>query len=300
MKNFVSKFESYLKYELLLSRNTILAYLSDIHQYLNFLTINLKLKNPKQINTRDITLFLSNIVDVYMISSQSLARKIIVIKKFHNFLILDKQINHNPSFIIKIPKVDKKLPSVLSLKEVFKFLECIHDQKNILISLRNQALFELMYGSGLRISEVLNLSLTNIYEKKSYIIVTGKGSKERIVPVTKYSLNTLQKYLKKRHLFSKNKKNGFVFLNKNGNNLSRQGCYKIFKKIAQKANLDINCSPHILRHSFATHLLENGINLRTLQTILGHEDISTTQIYTHISQKYLKKIYFKYHPRASN
>ncbi|MEZ0180505.1 tyrosine recombinase ['Camptotheca acuminata' phytoplasma] len=297
MKNFILNFESYLKNELLLSSNTITSYLSDIRQYLNFITVDLKIEHPKQITQKDISLFLENISMVYQISSTSLARKIIVIKKFHNFLILEKEIYYNPAFILKTPKITKKLPSVLSSQEVFHFLKCISD-KNTVISLRNKALFELIYGSGLRISEILNLKLSDIYEKQSYIIVTGKGSKERVVPVTLYSLKILKKYLQKgRGTLLKNKKSVWVFLNNQGESLSRQGCFKIFKKIAKKANLNIKCSPHTLRHSFATHLLENGIDLRTLQNILGHKDISTTQIYTHISQKYLKKVYFQYHPR---
>lgn len=299
MKNFLSNFKIYLQHELLLSPNTVSAYLSDINQYLNFIKINLKLKNIKQITQKDISLFLENMNDFFNIGSKSLARKIIVIKKFHSFLILEKETDHNPTLVLKIPKIDKKLPSILSLKEVFRFLECTNYEKNNFISLRNKALFELMYDSGLRISEILNLTLSNVKEKRFYLIIQGKGSKERIVPITKHSFKILNQYLKKgRCGLIKNKKNFFVFLNKKGEKLSRQGCYKIFKKIAKKADLDIRCSPHTLRHSFATHLLENGIDLRTLQNILGHEDISTTQIYTHISQKYLKKIYFKYHPRV--
>ncbi|WAN63057.1 Site-specific tyrosine recombinase XerD [Candidatus Phytoplasma rubi] len=300
MKNFLLEFKLYIKHELLLSSNTIEAYANDINQYLNFMIINLNIKDPNQITQKDISLFLENIVNFYNISSKSLARKIIVIKKFHYFLFLEKKIKYNVALILKIPKIEKKLPLVLSLKEVFLFLKCIPD-KNSLISLRNQAIFELMYGSGLRISEILNLTLSNLYLEKSYIIIIGKGNKERIVPVTKYSSKKLKKYLQKgRSTFLKNKTSLFVFLNKKGERLSRQGCYKIFKKITKKANLRNECSPHTLRHSFATHLLENGIDLRTLQNILGHEDISTTQIYTHISQKYLKKTYFKYHPRAIN
>ncbi|WP_341266575.1 tyrosine recombinase [Candidatus Phytoplasma fraxini] len=299
MKNILDNFKFYIEHELLLSPNTVEAYLNDIKQYLNFITFNLKIKQINKITQKDISLFLENITNLHNISSRSLARKIIVIKKFHYLLFLEKKVNYNATLILKIPKIEKKLPLVLSLKEVFLFLKCIPDKKNISCSLRNQALFELMYGSGLRISEILNLNLIDLHLQEFYIIIKGKGSKERMAPITKHSTQILKKYLKKvRPEIAKRKTNTFVFLNQNGEHLTRQGCYKIFKKIAKKANLRVECSPHTLRHSFATHLLENGIDLRTLQQILGHENISTTQIYTHITQKYLKKAYLKYHPRA--
>lgn len=299
MKNILLEFEAYIKHELLLSSNTVQAYLNDISQYFNFITTNLNIQKPNQITKKDISLFLEYMNNIQKISSRSLARKIIVIKKFHSFLFLEKKVNQDVTLVLKIPKIEKKLPLVLSLEEIYVFLECI-DNKNTFISLRNKAFFELMYSSGLRISEILNLTLSNLNLQQSYIIVKGKGSKERIVPITQYSTKKLKKYFKKgRSFLLKQKTNDFVFLNQKGERLSRQGCYKIFKQITKKANLRKEYSLHTLRHSFATHLLENGMDLRTLQNILGHEDIATTQIYTHISQKYLKKTYFKYHPRAN-
>lgn len=299
MKNILLEFEAYIKHELLLSSNTVQAYLNDISQYFNFITTNLNIQKPNQITKKDISLFLEYMNNIQKISSRSLARKIIVIKKFHSFLFLEKKVNQDVTLVLKIPKIEKKLPLVLSLEEIYVFLECI-DNKNTFISLRNKAFFELMYSSGLRISEILNLTLSNLNLQQSYIIVKGKGSKERIVPITQYSTKKLKKYFKKgRSSLLKQKTNDFVFLNQKGERLSRQGCYKIFKQITKKANLRKEYSLHTLRHSFATHLLENGMDLRTLQNILGHEDIATTQIYTHISQKYLKKTYFKYHPRAN-
>ncbi|MGM1458855.1 MAG: tyrosine recombinase [Columbia Basin potato purple top phytoplasma] len=299
MKNILLEFKAYIQHELLLSSNTVQAYLNDISQYLNFITTNLNIKKPNQITKKDISLFLENMNNIQKISSRSLARKIIVIKKFHSFLFLEKKVNQDVTLVLKIPKIEKKLPLVLSLEEIYVFLECI-DNKNTFISLRNKAFFELMYSSGLRISEILNLTLSNLNLQQSYIIVKGKGSKERIIPITQYSTKKLKKYFKKGRLsLLKQKTNDFVFLNQKGERLSRQGCYKIFKQITKKANLRKEYSLHTLRHSFATHLLENGMDLRTLQNILGHEDITTTQIYTHISQKYLKKTYLKYHPRAN-
>ncbi|KXT29404.1 phage integrase family protein [Candidatus Phytoplasma oryzae] len=299
MKSILKKFEFYLTNELLLSFNTILSYLNDIKQYLNFITKNLKLEYLNQINQNHISLFLTYIKNNLNITSKTLARKIIVIKKFHYFLILEKQTKNNVALTLKTPKINKNLPSVLSLEEVFLFLKKTNTD-NSLLELRNKAIFELMYGSGLRITELLNLTLNDLNLKSFYINIIGKGSKERIVPITKHSSSALKYYLKKIRpfLLNKKKENFYVFLNKKGERLSRQGCYKIFKQKLKLANLKRNYSPHTLRHSFATHLLENGIDLRTLQSILGHEDIATTQIYTHINQKYLRKIYLKYHPRS--
>ncbi|PQP79287.1 recombinase XerD [Candidatus Phytoplasma phoenicium] len=297
MEIFLSKFNAYLKEELLLAENTINAYCNDIKQYLNFLRNELKLNQPQEITSRHISLFLAN-MNKYLNSSKTLARKMIVIKKFHSFLFLEKKVSWDVSLILKIPKINQTLPPVLSLKEVFLFLDNI-PKKNKYIYWRNKALFELMYGSGLRISEILNLTLNKLDLKQSFVYIIGKGSKERMVPITCYTKQTIQKYFDKaREFLIKEHPNHWVFVNLKGQPLTRQGCYKNFKKIAKLANLKTNCYPHTLRHSFATHLLENGIDLRTLQHLLGHEDITTTQIYTHISQKHLKTTYFKYHPRA--
>jgi integrase/recombinase XerD len=298
MNLILENFKLYLKNELLLSENTIMAYTNDIKQYLNFITKILKIKDLNEINQKKISFFLTNLKNTKNINSRSLARKIIVIKKFHCFLILEKKIKNNITLTLKIPKINQTLPSVFSLEEVFLFLEKTNIN-NSFLELRNQSLFELMYSSGLRITEILNLNLNDLNLEELYINITGKGSKERMIPITKYSYLKLKYYLEKvRPFLLKKKKNLYVFLNNKGERLSRQGCYKIFKKNLKLVNLKPNYSPHTLRHSFATHLLENGIDLRTLQNILGHEDISTTQIYTHISQKYLKKIYFQSHPRA--
>ncbi|MDV3198288.1 MAG: tyrosine recombinase [Vigna little leaf phytoplasma] len=297
MDIFISRFKSYLKEELLLSNNTIVSYCYDIKQYLSFIKNHLQISKIKEIKLEHISLFLENIKK-YLTNSKTLARKIITIKKFHSFLLLEKEVYSDITIILKIPKMNQTLPSVLSVKEICFFLKKIPKNQQH-IYLRNKALFELMYSSGLRISETLNLNLKDLDLNKGFVFIKGKGSKERMVPITQRTIQNIRKYLtKSRDILLKNKKNSWLFVNLIGEQLSRQGCYKIFKKITKLAKLKNNCYPHTLRHSFATHLLENGIDLRTLQRILGHEDISTTQIYTHVSQKYLKKIYLKYHPRA--
>ncbi|WCA22560.1 tyrosine recombinase XerC [Candidatus Phytoplasma oryzae] len=300
IKEILEKFEFYLKNEMLLSNNTVSAYLNDIKQYLNYMQKYLKIKYTNQINKEKLSLFLSNLKNNNKISSKTLARKIISIKKFHYFLVSEKEVKKNIVQNLKIPKINKTLPSVLSLKEIFLFFKK-NNKKKSLLEVRNTAIFELMYGSGLRITELLELNIKDINLEQLHINIKGKGEKERIVPITKNTYKIINNYLLKIRpfLIKQNPKNYYVFLNKKGEKLSRQGCYKIFKKKLKIANLKTNYSPHTLRHSFATHLLENGMDLRTLQKILGHKDISTTQIYTHISQKYLKKIYFKYHPRAT-
>ncbi|MDO8060066.1 tyrosine-type recombinase/integrase [Candidatus Phytoplasma citri] len=300
IENTLEKFRIYLLQELLLSQNTINAYLIDSRQYLNFLFHILKLNSPNKIQKNHVSDFLNYISKNNDLSSRTIARKIIVIKKIHFFWLLEKCINRNIVENWKTPKITRKLPIVLSFEEIIIFLNTIKNDNSSFISFRNKLMFELMYSSGLRISEILNLTLSSLYLEKLQIFIIGKGNKERLVPITKHVAKLFYYYLKKiRPSLSlcKDKKNDWVFLNYNGLRLSRQGCYKIFKKNILLSKLSA-CSPHTLRHSFATHLLENGMDLRILQKILGHEDITTTQIYTHISQKRLKKIYLKCHPRA--
>ncbi|MDV3158060.1 MAG: tyrosine-type recombinase/integrase [Pigeon pea little leaf phytoplasma] len=300
IENTLKKFKIYLLQELLLSHNTIEAYLTDTKQYLNFLFHILKLNHPKKIKKNHVSDFLNYISKNNNLSSRTIARKIIVIKKLHFFWLLDKCINQNIVENWKIPKITRKLPIVLSSEEIIIFLNKLKYNNSSVISFRDKLMFELMYSSGLRISEILNLTLSSLYLEKFQIFIIGKGNKERLVPITKHVSKLFNYYLKKiRPLFElfQDKKNDWVFLNYQGFRFSRQGCYKIFQKNISLAKVS-SCSPHTLRHSFATHLLENGMDLRILQKILGHEDITTTQIYTHISQKHLKKIYLKCHPRA--
>ncbi|MDV3157223.1 MAG: tyrosine-type recombinase/integrase [Candidatus Phytoplasma australasiaticum] len=302
IENTWKKFKIYLLQELLLSCNTIDAYSIDAKQYLNFLFHVLKLNFPHKIKKNHVSDFLNYISQNNNLSSRTIARKIVVIKKIHHFWFLEKCINYNIVENWKIPKINRKLPVVLSADEIFIFLNNINNDSNSLISFRDKLMFELMYSSGLRISEILNLTLSSLYLDKFQIFVIGKGNKERLVPITKHVTKLFYYYLKKiRPLLKSSERgeNNWVFLNYQGFRLSRQGCYKIFKKNINLSKLS-SCSPHTLRHSFATHLLENGMDLRMLQKILGHEDITTTQIYTHISQKHLKKVYLKCHPRAIN
>lgn len=285
----------YLKREKGLSENTIDAYLRDITQYITFLEKYRKLKRVEQIDKSDIQAYLKSLKNKDL-SAKSTSRKLSSIKGFHQFLLLEKETTTDVSSLIEAPKIERNLPDVLSVEEVIRLIDHVKGIEPL--DLRNLALLELIYGSGLRVSELLNLKISDIHLTASYVKIIGKGSKERQVPLGQMSVVALREYLTKGRPQLIKIENNFLFLNQYGNKLSRQGFFKLLKKIAKDSNITKEVSPHTLRHSFATHLLEAGIDLRTLQELLGHEDISTTQIYTHISQKHLKKSYLDAHPRA--
>ncbi|OHE30868.1 MAG: site-specific tyrosine recombinase XerD [Tenericutes bacterium GWC2_39_45] len=295
MKYLLKDFEYYLKKEKGSSQNTIAAYLTDLNQYTLFLEKYHEITKPKFIEKKHIEGFLKSMKR--QVSTKSLARKLTAIKGFHHFLMIEKEVDADVAKAFSAPKVEKSLPQVLSIDEVVSILEQVDKTKPL--GLRNMALLELIYGSGLRVSELLDIQMEDIHLNQGYVIVKGKGNKERMVPISDMSIIALRNYIvKSREYLLGDLKVNFLFVNQNGNRLSRQGFFKILKKLSTDAGVKTECSPHTLRHSFATHLLENGMDLRTLQTLLGHEDISTTQIYTHISQKRIKEIYKDAHPRA--
>lgn len=295
MKYLIKDFEYYLKNEKGSSSNTIKSYLADLHQYQAFLEKYHQITKPQQIEKKHIEGFLKSMKR--QVSSKSLARKLTAIKSFHHFLMIEKEVSSDIAKSFAAPKIEKSLPKVLSVDEVVSILEQVDKTKPL--GLRNAALLELIYGSGLRVSELLDIQMEDIHLNQGYVIVRGKGNKERMVPISDMSTIALRNYIvKSRESLMKGKPSNVLFINNEGNRLSRQGFFKILKKLANDAHVETDCSPHTLRHSFATHLLENGMDLRTLQSLLGHEDISTTQIYTHISQKRIKEIYKNAHPRA--
>lgn len=295
MKYILKDFEYYLKNEKGSSLNTILSYMRDLEQYRQFLETYHDIKKPKEIEKKHIEGFLRSMKK--KVSTKSLARKLTAIKSFHHFLMLEKEVESDVAKAFEAPKIEKSLPKVLSVDEVVRLLETIDHTKPL--GLRNAALLELIYGSGLRVTELLSIEMKDIHLNQGYVIVSGKGSKERMVPVSDMALIALRNYIvKSRDVLLGDKKSSYLFVNHIGESLSRVGFFKILQKMSKEAGIETECSPHTLRHSFATHLLENGMDLRTLQTLLGHEDISTTQIYTHISQKRIKDIYKEAHPRA--
>ena len=295
MKYILKDYEYYLKKEKGSSKNTVSAYMRDLEQYSLFLDKYHQIKKPSQIHKKHIEGYLKSLDK--RVSSKTVARKLTAIKSFHHFLALEKEVDIDITKDFSTPKSSKTLPKVLSVDQVVSLLEQVDKDSDL--GLRNKALLELIYGSGLRVSELLDIQIEDIHLNQSYVIVHGKGSKERMVPISDMANIALRKYMAEgRPNLLKDRKITHVFLNQNGQRLSRQGFFKVLKKLALDAGINSECSPHTLRHSFATHLLENGMDLRTLQTLLGHEDISTTQIYTHISQKRIKEIYKKAHPRA--
>jgi integrase/recombinase XerD len=295
MKYILKDYEYYLKNEKGSSPNTRESYLRDLNQYALFIEKNYGVKKPNEIDKKHIEGFLRSLKRT--VSTKSLARKLTAIKSFHHFLWIEKEVDMDVAKGFASPKIEKSLPQVLSIDEVVAILEQVDKTKPL--GLRNMALLELIYGSGLRVSELLDIEMEDIHLNQNYILVKGKGSKERVVPISDMSAIALRNYIVKgRDQLLSNQKTTYLFVNQKGVRLSRQGFFKLLKKLSHDAGVETECSPHTLRHSFATHLLENGMDLRTLQSLLGHEDISTTQIYTHISQKRIKEIYKSAHPRA--
>lgn len=295
MKYLIKDFQLYLKNEKGSSKNTIDSYIRDIEQYAEFLIHYHGIKNPKDIERIHLEAYMRSLKR--SISTKSMARKLTAIKSFHHFLWIEKEVSDDIAKTYKSPKIEKSLPKVLSVDEVMSILNQVDPKSDL--GLRNQALLELIYGSGLRVSELLDIEMGDIHLNQGYIIVKGKGSKERMVPISDPSVVALREYIiKSREHLLHQAKTSYLFVNQKGSRLSRQGFFKLLKKLAHDAGVETDCSPHTLRHSFATHLLENGMDLRTLQSLLGHEDISTTQIYTHISQKRIQEIYQQAHPRA--
>jgi len=294
MRFIFKDYEYFLKKERQLSTNTIKGYLKDVEQYLIFLEKYHNIKSVRGLNEKVLNNYLNNLRNKY--TPTTYARKLTSIKGFYNFLSLENEIDNNIAKDIEAPKTNKKLPSVLSVEEVELLFQQISG--NDPLDLRNKTLLEFIYGSGLRVSELLDIELRDLHLNEGYISVIGKGDRERIVPISKAAISACRTYLNYGRQSLVKIPNLYLFLNNNGTQLSRQGFHKLLKTLALNANIKTNVSAHTLRHSFATHLLENGMDLRTLQTLLGHEDISTTQIYTHISNKRLSEVYKKAHPRA--
>lgn len=284
MIQLLSQYLDFLLIERGLAQNTILAYRSDIMAFIEFTNK----ENISDINRYDINLFIKNLRDLKH-APTSIVRAIAAIRSFFNWLFVSEIIKDNPTTYIEPLKISKKLPKVLSVGELEKIFK-------IKFSLLDSAILELLYACGLRVSELVNLQISNLNLKSKYVRCIGKGSKERIVPIGKKAISALEKYLKHRSLILEKykKTSNFVFINDNSEKITRQYVYKFIRNVGE--NIDKKISPHTLRHSFATHLLENGADLRIVQELLGHSDVATTQLYTHISKKRLKEIYFNINP----
>ncbi|KKB36435.1 site-specific tyrosine recombinase XerD [Bacillus thermotolerans] len=297
MKERLEDFVHYMVVEKGLSKNTISAYKRDLTHYLLFLNKVEQVDSLQDVTRTHIVQFLGHLKGEGK-SSKTIARHVASVRAFHQFLLRDKAVDQDPSVHIEPPKMEKTLPKVLSLTEVEALLEA--PDASTPFGLRDQAMLELLYATGMRVSEMTSLDLDDVHLTMGFVRCTGKGNKERIIPIGKTAIQVIESYLNtgRPRLKSKKYPEEALFLNHHGKRLSRQGFWKILKALAKKANIEKELTPHTLRHSFATHLLENGADLRAVQEMLGHADISTTQIYTHVTKTRMKDVYSQFHPRA--
>lgn len=297
MNDFLLEYINYITLEKNLSANTAASYLNDLKQFVTFLEKK-NIKDFSEILPVTISSYLAELKNDSAQSS-TLSRKLSSLKGFFKYLYRNKYIDKNPTETFHSTKLKRKLPAVLSFEEINKILE-LPDVKSIL-GLRDKALLEVAYSSGLRVSEIINLKINDIYFDDEILRILGKGNKTRLVPIGSFAQQWLKKYLKdsRPSLEKKMKSANYVFLNRRGTKLSRMGIWKIFNQYSSEAKIEKEIHPHTFRHSFATHLIEGGADLRAVQEMLGHSDISTTQIYTHIDREYIRQVYNQFHPRGS-
>ncbi|WP_345209485.1 site-specific tyrosine recombinase XerD [Mucilaginibacter gynuensis] len=292
----IKGFQAYLKLERSLSPNSIEAYSRDIEKLAQFADSNeLKLK-PETVTLADLRRFIQWVVELGMIPS-SQARILSGIKSFYKYLLMEDMITIDPSELLESPRIQRKLPDTLSFEDIDKIIAAIDLSKPE--GPRNKAIIEVLYGCGLRVSELTELRLSNLYLDIEFIKVTGKGNKERLVPIGESAVKALKIYIKELrvHVAPKKGEDDIVFLNRRGTRISRVFIFMIIKELAILAGINKTIGPHTFRHSFATHLVEGGADLRAVQEMLGHESITTTEIYTHLDREYLKSTIIQYHPR---
>ncbi len=291
----IDSFIAYILIEKGLSEQTVVSYTSDLQRYALFLEQN-KIDILSENDTYQILKHLIDLRDEGL-SASSRARHLVTLRSFYKYLYQEKLLKKDPSKLIDFPKSGLKLPDTLNVEEVTRLLNAPDPVKSK--GKRDSAMIELLYAAGLRVSELVNMKMVNLNLEASFIRVFGKGSKERIVPIGNYARDKTEDYIKNaRPYLLKSYVSEYLFIARAGNPMTRQGFWKMLNKYALIAKIDKNISPHTLRHSFATHLLEGGADLRVVQLMLGHADIATTQIYTHISKEHLKNIHTKFHPRS--
>lgn len=291
----------YIKLEKGLSINSIVSYKNDLERYFNFLISEQKLSDLCGVTLHHIEKFLDYLIDNELLSASSLARNISSIRGFHEFAVVEGISKANPAELIELPKKARKLPDILNPEEIIAMLDTPDLSKPA--GIRDKAILECLYGTGMRVSELTDLETDRLYFEIGFIRVIGKGSKERLVPVGEMAQDALEHYIEyARPIFFKIEKmkqaNNKVFLNQRGGALTRMSVWNIVQKAAQLADIKKNVYPHIFRHSFATHLLEGGADLRAVQEMLGHSSILTTEIYTHVDRSLLHQIHKQFHPRA--
>jgi len=289
------RFMNYLVVEKGLSNNTVVAYSGDLSLFLDFL----KTKGVSNIADSDTVLILKHLIALRDsgLGSRSRARHLVTLRGFYRFLVQEKVLETNPAQLVDLPKTGRKLPHVLKLEEVIRLMDSPDSSKPL--GFRDAAMLELLYAAGLRVSELVTVGITDVDLEACFVRVLGKGSKERVVPIGQEAKKKLDAYLfSGRPALLRGKLSSFLFVTRSGKPMTRQGFWKLFKRYAREAQISPDITPHTIRHSFASHLLERGADLRTVQVMLGHVDISTTQIYTHVAQEKLKAVHTRYHPRG--
>ena len=294
---YIQEYENYLKLERSLSANSVDAYIRDIVKLKQFLELREKDLNPLQVTLQELQDMVEWINELGM-SAFSQARIISGLKSFYKFLIYEGEMDVDPTTLLEAPKLGRKLPDTLSIQEIDQILEAIdHSTPE---GTRNRAMLETLYSSGLRVSELIGLKTSNVHFEVGFLRVTGKGNKERLVPIGRTALKHINIYREevRVHLDIKQGHEAFLFLNRRGRQLTRQMVFTFLKDLVVKAGIKKTISPHTFRHSFATHLIEGGADLRAVQEMLGHESITTTEIYTHLDRDYLRQVIQEFHPRS--
>jgi len=289
------QFVDYLAIEKGLARNTISSYASDLNLFLNFL----RDEGIEDLAASDTAVIFKHLIALRNagLGSRSRARHLVTLRGFYRFLVQEKVLKTNPAKLVDLPKTGRKLPDVLNIDDVARLLDAPDLTKPA--GVRNAAMLELLYAAGLRVSELVTLGITDVNLEACFIRVLGKGSKERVVPIGQTAKRRIDTYLSSaRTVLLKNQPSSYLFVTRLGKPMTRQGFWKVLKQVARRAGLVSRVTPHTLRHSFATHLLERGADLRSVQVMLGHADISTTQIYTHVAPEQLKAVHTQYHPRG--
>lgn len=290
-------FENYLRLEKSLSQNSIAAYVNDINKLMLFLDDNFKRLTPERVKLNHLRSFVEHLND-RGVSPRTQARTISGIKSFFKYLLIEGRIQGDPTTLLESPKIGRKLPDVLTMEEIDTIIDAVDLNKPE--GQRNKAMLETLYSCGLRVSELVNLKVTNLFFEQGFIKVEGKSEKERLIPVSEKAVVEINKYLSgyRKTLKISPESENVLFLNRRGKKLSRVMIFTIVKNLAQKVGMDKKISPHTFRHSFATHLISGGADLRAVQEMLGHESILTTEIYTHLDRDYLKSTISQFHPRS--
>lgn len=293
--SYIKGFNIFLRLEKSLSQNTIISYISDIKLFADFTESTLSSKDPTKITLQDAEQFVSFINNDLQLSERSQMRILSGIRSFYQYLLYENILDHNPLELLESPKPSKKLPDTLSFNEIDKMINAIDLSKPE--GHRNKAIIETIYGCGLRVSEAVNLKISDLFFNDGFIRVKGKGNKERLIPIGKHAIQAINFYFDDRKKLKIAKEDeDILFLNRRGKHLTRAMIFTIIKQLAEITGIKKTISPHTLRHSFATHLIEGGADLRAVQEMLGHSSITTTEIYTHLDQRFLRKTLEEFHP----